>query len=288
MQRLMVLYSAEEFALDPTDALSFWHGMITRQCHHQQTLSVNLSSLFRNFTLHGIIPTSLELSIPLLIKNNSVMRTTVFNQIQHSPSPPQPLLDNDSLSHMISKFMSMTFPLTTSSPQESVLFHDVTPISLLRALANDIALYTQSVPEKSRVHFMPPPYANSSLEEYLHRSARQETRLLAALHWEDVLLLLRFMQRLVDRKCCTSDKKETLCVHVIIVTCFHWQKRNCGHIGRQHCGEIHRVFKLSGRDKHPQCQLHSQPGDSVVWRAVPPLLQQHGHCLPHLHQQADI
>jgi len=194
--RLMVLYSAEELVLEPEDTLSFWRRMIKRQCHLNKTLSVHVPSFTRDCILHDLFPTSLEHSIPLLLKDGSVMKQSQLQQCHPCPSPltSQPR-DNDGISYFLSRLMSTAFHTSTPSQQDERLQNCLVSTDLLAALADDLVRYTRSVPDKARVHYVPKSYAESSVEKYFTNAATATSDLLRVLPWEEVLLLLHYMQR---------------------------------------------------------------------------------------------
>ena len=195
-QRLMVLYSADELRHDSTDTLDFWRRIFTHHCSLHHSLTLHIPSLVRDYTRHDLHPTSLELSIPLLIKDSSVVWLSDLKQSQshYSTHSLNNSVSSDSLSCVISRLMSMSFATDTHTHSHTHS-HTIVPLCVLEALASDVTHYTRTLPEKSRVHYMPTVYTHSSLAQYLSDATRATSSVLPHLQWEDVLLLLHYMQR---------------------------------------------------------------------------------------------
>ena len=184
-----MLYSSHEFQSDREEVVSFWTRLLSLYCQQRTSLVIDLPTCTRDYTLCGIYPTSLELVVTVLQQEGKLIPSSELLKPREELSSSS---EEVSVTQVLSRLMSTSFAPTDSKEDVSsgLLF---TP--LLSSLEKDIVEYTKSVSEKSRIHYVPESYLNSSLFQYINSSARPSTMLLKSLLWEDVRLLLKYMQK---------------------------------------------------------------------------------------------
>lgn len=182
-QRRIVLYSAEELEEDPTAVLSFWKSALRRYCFRINSLVIDTQRFISDHTLSGVYPTSFELALPNLLRNE------VIHSARELESP---LPVHETYPHWLSRFVWS---------EAKDLSKGIVLLEALEMMQRDIINYTKSVPEMLRVHSIgwicEQNYEQSTLREYLISSAREDScsALLLFLKWSDVQVLLHYMQR---------------------------------------------------------------------------------------------
>ena len=168
---LLHLYA--ETAANDTSTVKFWHRCLQNYSLHHQTLVLNMDDIMAAFTIHDLVPVSLQLCL-----QRRDFATT--------------LVDASTMQDDVSSLQYITSYLLPTTPAREYVYRP-----LLELIEEAVVKHTSLQQPKQRIHLLDIS-STSSLRQYIIAAVTSCNnpslcRMIAALSKHDFMLLLRFI-----------------------------------------------------------------------------------------------